>query len=97
VLRAGGIDAVFIALPNHLHRDFTVRAARAGVHVLCEKPMAVTEQDCQAMIAACARRRVKLMIAYRLHFERANLTAAELVRSGELGGRASSTGCSPTR
>jgi glucose-fructose oxidoreductase len=85
VLRAGGIDAVYIALPNHLHCDFTVRAARAGVHVLCEKPMAVTEKDCQAMIAACARRRVKLMIAYRLHFERANLTAAELVRSGELG------------
>jgi len=85
VLRAGGIDAVYIALPNHLHRDFTVRAARAGVHVLCEKPMAVTEKDCQVMIDACARRRVKLMIAYRLHFERANLTAAELVRSGELG------------
>ena len=84
-LAGGGIDAVYIALPNHLHRDFTVRAARAGVHVLCEKPMAVTEQDCRAMIAACERRRVKLMIAYRLHFERANLTAAEIVRSGELG------------
>ena len=56
-LRSGGIDAVFIALPNDMHRDFTIRAARAGVHVLCEKPMAVTEAECKAMIAACARAR----------------------------------------
>jgi glucose-fructose oxidoreductase len=85
VLRSGAVDAVYIALPNHLHRDFTVRAARARVHVLCEKPLAVTAADCRAMIAACERTGVKLMTAYRLHFERANLTAAEIVRSGELG------------
>lgn len=84
-LAAGGIDAVYIALPNHLHRDFTVRAARAGVHVLCEKPMAVTEADCRAMIAATDKASVKLMIAYRLHFERANLDAVEIVRSGQVG------------
>jgi glucose-fructose oxidoreductase len=84
-LRAGDVDAVFIALPNHLHREYAVRAARAGVHVLCEKPMALTEQDCKAMIAAARRGRVKLMVAYRLHFEEANLKAAALVRSGKLG------------
>ena len=79
------IDAVYIALPNSLHREYTVRAARAGVHVLCEKPMAVTEEDCRAMIAAAEKNRVKLMIAYRLHFERSNLEAVELLASGKLG------------
>src|SRR3954451_16995278 len=49
LLRSGEVDAVYIALPNSMHRDFTVRAARAGVHVLCEKPLAVTERDCQEM------------------------------------------------
>ncbi len=85
VLREGGIDAVYIALPNHLHADFAVRAARAGVHVLCEKPMAVTEKECEAMIRAAEKNRVKLMVAYRLHFERGNLEAVELVQSGKLG------------
>ena len=84
-LRRGEVDAVFIALPNHLHREYTVRAARAGVHVLCEKPMALTERDCRAMITAARRNRVKLMVAYRLHFEEANLKAAALTRSGKLG------------
>src|SRR3712207_5381166 len=59
-LRSGNVDAVYIALPNHLHRDYSVRAANAGVHVLCEKPMAVTEEDCLAMIRAAEANRVKL-------------------------------------
>jgi predicted dehydrogenase len=84
-LREAGADAVYIALPNHLHREYTERAAAAGLHVLCEKPMAVTEADCHAMIGACDRAGVKLMIAYRLHFEEANLRAIELVQSGRLG------------
>jgi glucose-fructose oxidoreductase len=84
-LHSGEVDAVYIALPNTMHREFTERAAKAGVHVLCEKPMAVTEEDCQAMIAACAEHSVKLMIAYRLHFEPANLNAIEIVRSGVIG------------
>ena len=84
-LRSGAIDAVYIALPNNMHCEFTVRAAEAGIHVLCEKPMAVTEQECQEMIAAAAKTRVRLMIAYRLHFEKANLEAVEIVRSGKLG------------
>jgi glucose-fructose oxidoreductase len=79
------VDAVFIALPNSLHREYTIRAARSGVHVLCEKPMAVTLQDARAMVRACARAGVKLMIAYRLHFERANLTALDAVRKGRVG------------
>ena len=84
-LRSGVIDAVYIALPNHLHREYSVRAANAGVHVLCEKPMAVTEEDCLAMIRAAEANKVKLMVAYRLHFEEANLKAIELVQSRKLG------------
>jgi glucose-fructose oxidoreductase len=79
------VDAVFIALPNSLHREYTERAAAAGVHVLCEKPMAMTEEDCQAMIESCRRAGVRLMLGYRLHFEKANLRAVELIQSGELG------------
>jgi predicted dehydrogenase len=79
------IDAVFIALPNSMHREFTERAAQAGVHVLCEKPMAVTEDECHMMIQSALENNVKLMIAYRLHFERANMQAVELAQSGKLG------------
>jgi predicted dehydrogenase len=79
------VDAVYIALPNSMHADYTIRAARAGVHVLCEKPMAVTPKECQQMIAACRKARVKLMIAYRLHFESLNLAAMDLARRGRLG------------
>jgi glucose-fructose oxidoreductase len=82
---AQGIDAVYIGLPNHLHREYAVRAAEAGVNVLCEKPMAVTQEECLAMIYAAEANRVKLMIAYRLHFEKANLEAVRLVQSGKLG------------
>lgn len=84
-LGSGTVDAVYIALPNHLHREYSVRAAGAGIHVLCEKPMAVTEEDCLAMIRAAETNQVKLMVAYRLHFEEANLKAIELVQSGKLG------------
>lgn len=84
-LSSGLIDAVYIALPNHLHCEYTVRAADAKIHVLCEKPMAVTEAECQQMIEACDRNQVKLMIAYRLHLEEANLKAIEAVQSGEIG------------
>ncbi|WP_437677120.1 Gfo/Idh/MocA family protein [Sorangium sp. So ce131] len=85
ILRRARVDAVYIALPNTHHREFTERAAAAGVHVLCEKPMAMTEEDCEAMIRATKDRGVKLMIAYRLHFEEANLSAIEIARSGKLG------------
>jgi glucose-fructose oxidoreductase len=84
-LNSGAIDAVYIALPNSLHAEYAIRAAQAGVHVLCEKPLAVTEEQCQRMGAAARAAGVKLMTAYRLHFERANLEAAEIARSGRLG------------
>ncbi len=79
------IDAVYIATPNILHREYTERAARAGVHILCEKPMATTQEDCEAMIETAARNDVKLMIAYRLHFNDANLHAVQVAKSGDLG------------
>ena len=79
------VDAVYLALPNHLHREYAVRAAQSHIHVLCEKPMAVTEDDCQAMIAAAEKNDVKMMIAYRLHFEAGNLEAIRLAEDRKLG------------
>jgi glucose-fructose oxidoreductase len=84
-LRSGNIDAVYIALPNSQHCEYSVRAAEAGIHVLCEKPMAVTEDECEKMIHAADSSGVKLIIAYRLHFEEANLKAVEIAQSGRLG------------
>jgi len=84
-LREGHIDAVYLALPNSLHCEYATRAARAGIHVLCEKPMAVTESECRQMIHAARQAKVKLMVAYRLHLERANVKAVDIVRSGKLG------------
>ena len=84
-LRTGAVDAVYIALPNHLHCEYTERAAAAGIHVLCEKPMAVNSAECERMIAACDEAGVKLMVAYRLHFEEANMSAVELLAGGKLG------------
>jgi glucose-fructose oxidoreductase len=85
LLKSGDIDAVYIALPNSLHAEYAIRAAQAGVHVLVEKPMAVTEEQCEHMAQAARDARVKLMVAYRLHFERANLEAIEVARSGRIG------------
>jgi glucose-fructose oxidoreductase len=79
------VDAVFIAVPNHLHREYAVRAAAAGVHVLCEKPMAPSAEDCLAMIHATQQNHTKLMIAYRLHFEAGNLQGIKLVNTGKIG------------
>jgi len=79
------VDAVYIALPNSMHAQYTIAAARAGVHVLCEKPMAVTTKQCQRMISACRKHAVKLMVAYRLHFEELNLSAVDLIRKGVIG------------
>jgi glucose-fructose oxidoreductase len=79
------VDAVYIALPNSMHAEYTIRAAKAGVHVLCEKPMAVTTNECQKMVRACHDHNVKLMIAYRLHFEEINLDVMDLIRKGRIG------------
>lgn len=79
------IDAVYIALPNSMHAEYTIRAAKAGKHVLCEKPMATNVADAKAMIQACAAANRKLMIAYRCQLEPTNLRAIELIRSGAIG------------
>jgi len=96
-LKSGEIDAVYIALPNSLHHEYALRAAQAGIHVLCEKPMALTEDQCLRMQQAARDRKVRLMVGYRLHFERANLEAIEVLRSGRLGEPRlfSSTFCTP--
>jgi predicted dehydrogenase len=85
LLASGVVDAVYIAVPNDLHAEYTLVAARHGVHVMCEKPMAPTEAECMQMIRACEQRGVRLMIGYRLHFECANLVAVEIARGGEIG------------
>jgi len=79
------VDAVYIALPNSMHAEYTIRAAKAGVHVLCEKPMAVTASECQKMVKACRDHGVKLMVGYRLHFEEINLEVMDLIRKGRIG------------
>ncbi|MGE5182546.1 MAG: Gfo/Idh/MocA family protein [Acidobacteriota bacterium] len=85
LLASDRVDAVYIAVPNDLHAELTLVAARHGIHVVCEKPMAPTEHECMQMIRSCEQRGVKLMIAYRLHFQTANLVAIEIARGGELG------------
>ena len=84
-LRESRADAVYIALPNTMHREYTERAARMGVHVLCEKPLAANAGDCEAMIRSASEHGIQLMTAYRLHFDPANLQAAKLASSGKLG------------
>jgi predicted dehydrogenase len=77
--------AVYIVLPNALHLAFTERAFRAGKHVLCEKPMATTVEDCEAMLAAGEAAGRRLMIAYRCHYEPNNLAAIRTIREGRVG------------
>jgi len=84
-LSSGQVDAVYIALPNNLHAEYSIRASQAKVHVLCEKPMAVTEEECTRMIAAAREAGTQLMVAYRLHFESATLTLIDAIRAGKLG------------
>jgi predicted dehydrogenase len=79
------VDIVYVILPNGLHHEFTLRAAAAGKHVMCEKPMANTAAEAEEMVVACRAAGRKLMIGYRCHFEPNNLEAMRLTRSGELG------------
>ncbi|NGZ04092.1 MAG: gfo/Idh/MocA family oxidoreductase [Nitrospira sp. WS238] len=85
LLTNGTIDAIYVALPNNLHRSYVERASRAGIHVLCEKPLGLTEVDCRAMVRAAKQNRTQLMVAYRLHFDEANLRMIEVAHSGRLG------------
>src|SRR5579885_3182466 len=79
------VNAVFIATDNGSHARFSVQAANAGRHVLCEKPMATTVEECRQMIQACRENKVRLMIAYRKYFEPASLALKKLVADGSLG------------
>ncbi|MCW3846461.1 Gfo/Idh/MocA family oxidoreductase [Sphingomonas sp. LB-2] len=79
------IDIVYIVLPNSMHAEYTIRALKAGKHVLCEKPMAVSVAECEAMIAAAKAAKRHLMIAYRCHYEPHNLEGMRRIRSGKYG------------
>jgi predicted dehydrogenase len=79
------VDVIYIVLPNSMHAEFTVRAAKAGKHVLCEKPMANSVAECKAMIAACKDANRQLAIGYRCQTEPHHVKAMEIARSKELG------------
>jgi predicted dehydrogenase len=72
------IDIIYVVLPNGMHAEYTIRAAEAGKHVICEKPMATSVEDCERMISACERNNVMLSIGYRLHYEPYNQRVMEL-------------------
>lgn len=84
-LASGNFDALYIALPNDMHKDFAMRAAAAGIHVLCEKPMAMDEADCIEMLQCAEFNNIKMMVAYRLHFEKTNMRAVEAIKAGKIG------------
>jgi len=84
-LQRDDVQAVYIALPNSMHCDYAVEAARAGAHVLVERPMAVMADECRRMLRTCQTNRVKLMIAYRVEFHPAHTRLAELLRTGGIG------------
>ena len=79
------VQVIYIVLPNGMHKEYTVRAARIGKHVLCEKPMATSVADCQAMIDACSQANRKLMIAYRSQYEPMDRMIAKMVKENQLG------------
>ena len=79
------VDINYIILPNSLHAEYTVRGARAGKHILCEKPMATSSAECRQMIDACAQANKKLMIAYRIQYEPNNHYMRQLVQSQQYG------------
>lgn len=72
------VDIVYVVLPNSMHAEYTIRAAKAGKHVICEKPMAISVKECEDMIKACKDANRMLSIGYRLHFDPFNMTMAEL-------------------
>ena len=85
LLSSGKIDAAYIATPNWDHVELAVKTLEAGVHLLVEKPMAVSVEECERMSTAAERSGAKLMVAYRLHFEPGTLKAIQRVRDGEIG------------
>src|SRR5215469_4255206 len=85
LLRDVEVDAVYIPLPNSLHREWTIKAAECGKHVLCEKPIALNAAECREMIAACAANKVTLMEAFMYRYTERTRKALEVLSSGVLG------------
>lgn len=79
------IDAVYIITPNALHKEQTIRLAKAGKHVICEKPMGLNAAEGRQMVDACKRANVKLLVGYRMHFEANTLEIIRMRKAGELG------------
>ena len=79
------VDVIYVVLPNSMHKEYTIRGAQAGKHILCEKPMANTPQDCQEMVDACRKANRKLMIAYRLRYEPYTQNLIKIAREKEFG------------
>jgi predicted dehydrogenase len=80
-----GVDVVYIPLPNHLHAEWAIAAARAGKHVLCEKPLAMTAADAERMVEACATEGVRLMEAFMYRHHPSWVAAREIIDSGRIG------------
>lgn len=85
IVKNDSIDIVYVVLPNSMHADFCIRAARAGKHVICEKPMAMNVEECDAIIAACKKNNVKLSVGYRLHSEPYTQEIMRMVREKTFG------------
>lgn len=79
------IDAVYVITPNALHKEGVMRVAKAGKHVICEKPMSINAKDGEEMIEACKQANVKLLVGYRMHFEPKTLEIIRMRKDGELG------------
>lgn len=79
------VEVIYIVLPNSMHHEYTLRGAKAGKHILCEKPMANSVKECEEMIAACQKADKKLMIAYRIQYEPLNRQAQKMVRDKTYG------------
>ncbi len=85
LLDSGGIDVLYIPLPNNMHKEYTLKAAQRGIHVLCEKPFAINQKEALEMKEACRKNRVRLMNAFMWHLDPMNQRALEIVRLGEIG------------
>jgi predicted dehydrogenase len=85
IANAKDIDVVYICLPNGLHAEYTIRAAKAGKHIICEKPMANTSEEAEQMILAAEKAKVKLAIGYRCHFEPFNMEAMRMSKEKSFG------------
>ncbi|MBS1574748.1 MAG: Gfo/Idh/MocA family oxidoreductase [Bacteroidetes bacterium] len=79
------IDAIYVITPNSLHKEQVIRVAKAGKHVICEKPMAINAKEGQEMVDACKKANVKLLVGYRMHFEPKTLEIIRMRKEGELG------------